>query len=92
VIDVVTNRLANLHDELMDLLGHPSAKIPESPLVYAVAYRPVRRKAGDQIDCWPFPLAVGDPLPEVPLVLKDGPTLPLDLELTYSDACRRSRL
>jgi hypothetical protein len=57
-----------------------------------VAYRPARRKDGDQIDCWTAPLAVGQELPTMPLALRGGPTLPLELEATYMEARRRSRL
>ncbi len=93
VVDVVTERLANLHDELMRLTEKPKECLLAADTgLYAVAYRPVRREAGDQIDCWPVPLAVGDNLPVVPLALRGGPTLPLDLETTYTQARARSRL
>lgn len=93
VVDVVTERLANLHDELIHLMELPQAyRFPSSAPLYAVAYRPARRPAGDQIDCWPHPLAVGEALPTVPLPLRGGPTLPLELEATYAEALRRSRL
>jgi Protein of unknown function (DUF4058) len=93
VVDVVTERLANLHDELMRLMDQPErVHFPGAVPLYAVAYRPARREAGDQIDCWPHGLEVGQPLPIVPLALRGGPTLPLDLEVTYSEARRRSRL
>jgi Protein of unknown function (DUF4058) len=93
VVDVVTERLANLHDELMRLMEQPeTTHFPPEALLYAVAYRPARREAGDQIDCWPTPLAVGRALPVLPLALRGGPTLPLDLEATYTEARRRSRL
>ena len=93
IVDVVTERLANLHDELMELLGQAeTAHFPGETRLYAAAYRPARRKEGDQLDCWPTPLALGHTLPIMPLALRGGPTLPLDLEATYSDACRQSRL
>jgi hypothetical protein len=93
VVDVVTARLANLHDELMQLMVQPAAfAFPGGAQLYAVAYHPARREVGDQIDCWPHGLEVGQPLPTVPLALRGGPTLPLDLEATYSEARRRSRL
>lgn len=93
IVDVVTDRLANLHDELMRSMEQPAAFFfSDETVLYAVAYRPVRREGGDQIDCWPAPLAVGQTLPIVPLALRDGPTLPLDLETTYREACRSSRL
>jgi hypothetical protein len=92
-VDVVTQRQANLHDELIDLLEQgPSYRFPDGCDVYAVSYRPARRNEGDQIDIWTHPLALGQTLPVVPLALRGGPTLPLDLEATYTEARQRSRL
>ena len=43
VIDIVTSRQANLHNELMSFLGHPgAAPLPPAGL-FASAYRPSRR-------------------------------------------------
>ena len=93
IVDVVTERLVNLHDELMGVMGQPERnRFPAKTMLYAVSYRPARREAGDQIDCWPTALVVGHPLPILPLALRGGPTLPLDLEATYAEACRYSRL
>lgn len=93
IVDVVTDRLANLHDELMRLMDRPEEFLfPAEASLYAVAYRPARRKAGDQIDCWPAPLNVGQALPTMALALRGGPTVPVDLETTYLEARRRSRL
>jgi hypothetical protein len=93
IVDVVTERLANLHNELIHLLGHQEAfAYPTASPLYAVAYRPSRRETGDQVEMWPFDLAVGEGLPTVPLALKGGPTLPLDLETTYLETRSRSRL
>ncbi|MBL8793893.1 MAG: DUF4058 family protein [Planctomycetia bacterium] len=94
IVDVVTERTFNMHDEIVRLLDKPDEFLfaPESQL-YAVAYRPARRKAaGDQIDLWPVPLTVGQFLPTMPLALRGGPTLPLELEATYTEARQRSRL
>jgi hypothetical protein len=94
VVDVVTDRQANLHDELIDLLEKPEEfHFPGGALLYAVAYRPARRDpGGDQIDIWPVPLAVGDPLPTLPLALRGAVTVPVDLEAAYAQARKRSRL
>jgi hypothetical protein len=94
VVDVVTERLANLHNELIELLRQPAAyRFPGDPPTYAAAYRPARREpGGDQVDIWPVPLAVGQSLPTVPLALRDGPTIPVDLETTYTGARERSRI
>jgi hypothetical protein len=60
--------------------------------IYSVAYRPSRQTGGDQIELWPVPLAVGQPLPVLPLALRNANVVPVDLETTYREACRRSRL
>jgi hypothetical protein len=92
-LDIVTNRHANLHNELIELLnvGEPFA-LAAAVSLYAVAYRPIRRQETNQIDLWPVPLEVGRTLPLLPLALRGGPAVPLDLEATYTDACERSRL
>ena len=80
VIDVVTNRLANLHAELLARLsgGEPESE-PHDGLLSAISYRPTP----DRLDIWREPLAVGGDLPELPLWLKAGPCLTVDLAITY---------
>jgi hypothetical protein len=94
IVDVVTERHANLHNELIRLLEQADTYLlPIEASLYAVAYRPARRDpGGDQVDLWPAGLALGQPMPVLPLALRGGPTLPLDLETTYNEARRRSRL
>jgi hypothetical protein len=93
VVDVVTNRLTNLHNEVVGLLGYgePFLMEPAVP-IYAVAYRPSRQVTGDQIELWRESLAVGQPLPVLPLALQNAGVVPVDFETTYREACRRSRL
>ena len=93
VVDIVTNRLANLHNAVVSLLGHERPFLLEpAAALYAVAYRPSRQKSGDQIEVWPVPLALGQPLPVLPLALRNAGVVPVDFETTYREACRRSRL
>jgi hypothetical protein len=93
VIDVVTSRHFNLHDELIEILGLDSSfSMPGEAHLYAVAYRPIRRAETDQIDTWPVVLSVGSTLPVLPLALPGSHALPLDLNAAYDDACRRSRI
>ncbi len=47
---------------------------------------------GEQTDVWLQPLAVGAPLPVLPLALTSELSLPIDLETTYVEACRKLRL
>jgi hypothetical protein len=94
ILDVVTDRTGNLHDELVRLLKQDERfHFPTDSALYTVAYRPARREpGGDQIDIWQVPLALGQGLPVMPLALRGAATLPLDLESTYSEARLRSRL
>jgi hypothetical protein len=93
VVDIVTNRLANLHNDVMALFGRgePFLMTP-AVATYAVAYRPSRQPSGDQIELWPTPLTLGQPLPVLPLALRNAGVVPVDLETTYTEACQRSRL
>jgi hypothetical protein len=93
IIDIVTNRRANLHNEIIRLL--PSARGAEMPAqtaLYAVGYRPVLRREQAEIDIWTATFDVGDPLPELPLRLTGDLFVPVDFEATYQEACRRRRL
>ncbi len=92
IIDIVTNRQANLHNALVQQLNAGEQFLLPEALLYATAYRPVRRADTDEIDVWPATLAVGQPLPELPLPLDNALFVPLDLGATYSEACQRSRL
>jgi Protein of unknown function (DUF4058) len=93
VVDVVTSRAANLHDEIVRLLSNDGPFLfPASPSLYATAYRPIQRGKAEQTEVWLAPLAVGRPLPTLPLALTGELCLPIDLEATYVDARRKLRL
>jgi hypothetical protein len=92
-VDIVTDRRANLHNELLGLLGQADglAMAPDVHL-YAAAYRPARRGNDNLLDLWPVPLSVGQALPLLPLALRGAFFVPVDLEATYTEARSRSRL
>jgi len=93
LVDIVTSRHGNLHDEVVRLLPNGDPYLfPANPLLYAAAYRPIRRNETEQIDTWLVPLAVGGPLPVLPLALTSELILSIDLETTYVDACRKLRI
>lgn len=94
IVDVVTNRSSNLHDELIRLMQQDNRFLfPRETSLYTVAYHSVRRDpGGDQIEMWPVSLALGQALPTLPLALRGGPIVKLDLDITYSDARVKSRL
>jgi Protein of unknown function (DUF4058) len=93
VADIGTEKQFNLHNELLPLLSLDSPyAMADDPHLYVVSYRPIQRGGASLIDAWPSVLSVGSALPVVPLYLRGFRSIPLDLELTYEHACRRSRL
>lgn len=93
IIDIVTNRQANLHNEMMRLMNaNATTGFPPSTNLYAVAYRPVMRAERPEVDVWPVACALGEPLPTLPLRLTGDLFVPVDFESTYDEACRRRRL
>jgi uncharacterized protein DUF4058 len=91
VVDVVTDRRANLHEELLMRLRVEKVESRETEL-YAAAYRPVKHDEQTSLDIWLEPLAVGEALPTIPLWLRGGLSLPVELEATYDRTCREQRI
>lgn len=93
VVDVVTTRTADLHAELCDQLGLGDEFDWSPPdTLSVVAYRPTLAGEEEQLDVWPFGLSLGVELPTVPLWLSADLVVPLELELTYTAACKSLRL
>lgn len=93
IVDIVTNRRANLHNEVLQLLERSDPlQLPPEVDLYAAAYRPLRRGPSDEIEMWRVPLALGRPLPTLPLGLRGDLAIPVDFEATYAEACQRKRL
>ena len=78
VVDVVTKRWADLHAELLTRL-EPEASVRPVRSLAATSYRP----GASDLAIWRELLTVGDRLPTMPLWLKTGPSLAVDLETTY---------
>jgi len=93
IIDIVTNRRANLHNEILEVMQAPDTlHLDAGCSLYAVAYQPLRRDSRDEIDVWRTRLDLGKALPELPLGLRGDLVVPVDFETTYEEACRRRRL
>jgi len=93
IVDIVTNRRANLHNEILRIMEAPDTlQLPAELQLYAVAYQPLRRGREDEIDVWRSPLALGQSLPTLPLALRGDLVIPVDFELVYAEACVRKRL
>ena len=50
VLDVVTDRRATLHHDVLDQIGATAGRLPNDPPLYAAAYRPVRREEQAEVD------------------------------------------
>jgi len=77
--------------EVMAMLdaAAPSASTGE---LAAVSYRSLRAGSGGQLQVWPSALAVGQPLPALPLWLNGELEAQLDLEASYTAACEDLRI
>jgi hypothetical protein len=91
VVDVVTARRANLHDELLARLRAPGV-VPWEAELYAVSYRPVHRHGQSSLDMWQASVGVGSSLPTVPLWLRGNLCLPVDLDAIYTRTCQEQRI
>jgi hypothetical protein len=93
VVDIVTDRTANLHAELLNLLGlEQAADVRPVPDLYAVAYRTLTSANQSRLEAWPEAVALGAPLPTLPLWIAFDRALPLNLEQSYLAACDSLRI
>jgi hypothetical protein len=71
----------------------PEEGVWESPTrLYAVAYRAADVDERRQLQAWAEPLALGEPLPRLPLWLGTDICVPLDFEATYQATCTDLRV
>jgi hypothetical protein len=91
IVDIVTGRRANLHEELLQLVAPKQSPVPVSHL-YAVAYRAGPNGRPGLLDTWPASLTIGQALPTLPLWLRSELPIPVDLEMTYEETCRVLRI
>jgi hypothetical protein len=89
LVDVVTVRQFNLYADLLALVGRPDlAASAADTFLYAVTLRGRKRLRGRPLlDTWFYPMAVGQPLPPLPLWLDIDLGVFLDLEKSYEDTC-----
>jgi hypothetical protein len=93
LVDVVTERSANLYADLLELIGQWDQTLgAKPPPIYAVACRWTPRGARGRLETWNRAVAAGSPLPSLPLWLAEDFVLTLDLEASYEQTCRVLRL
>ncbi len=92
IVDLVIIRQFNLYTELLSMLDRSDPAFSPPPPSYAVTCR--KREVGRQtkLDIWSRALAVGQPLPELPVWLPESQTVVLDLEASYEETCRVLRI
>lgn len=90
VVDVVTERGADLHSELLARLG--SSNPTTHDRLFASAYRPVEVEGARKLDLWHSALVLGRTLPTLPLWLRGGYCFPVELEATYERTCSEQRI
>jgi hypothetical protein len=92
LIDIVTNRQANLFHELTQYLEIRAHKNPFPQVsLYACSLLPRGVNGHARVDVWPAQLKIGAQLPSLPLWLRDDIAVALELELTYEESCRDLR-
>jgi hypothetical protein len=93
VVDIVGNAHFNLYADTLGVIGHTDPALGvDPPGMYAVTCRTFGRKPHRRLASWFHPLAVGRPLPTLPLWLHDDERVNLELELSYEDTCRVLRM
>ena len=93
IVDLVTIRQFNLYADLLALIGQTDdALAPKPPSLYAAACRQTHLDEAWRFQAWSHALALGQPLPTLPLWLTDSFAVPLELEASYEETCRNLRL
>ena len=91
IVDIVTNRKANLHNELLTrVVGIHEAFTAD---LYVSSYRAIERASEPHLDIWPERLTLEQPLPAtMPFWLRGDIHLALELNSTYERVCRELRI
>jgi hypothetical protein len=93
VVDVVTNRSANLYGELLSRIGLADPSLGDEPTpTYASSCRWTRSGDVQRLESWHYPMEVGRPMPTLPLWIAPGLAVPMELEGSYEETCKVLRI
>lgn len=93
IVDVVSTSNFNLYGELLNYVQSSDPDLgDEPPAMYAVTVRMRFDGAHRLMDNWYHPLLLGQPLPTLPVWLKETWAISLDLESSYEETCRTLRI
>ena len=87
IVDLVTTRHFNLYADLMAFIGQADPTLGDAPPIYAASCRWTIKDRRPLFEAWSHRLAVGQPLPTLPLWLSPTRVVPLDLETGYEQTC-----
>jgi hypothetical protein len=94
VVDIVTNRSGYLPADILALLAESAtARLPNTDSLYGFACRTAA--ALDQstvLEAWSETLALGKPLPTMPMWLAADAVIGLPLEDSYTETCKTLRI
>jgi len=93
IVDVVTDRTANLHEALLHSFGLECPPAERAKL-YATAYRalPQGEEGDAKLAIWHRPLEIGAALPTLPLWVWDDCAIAVELDSTYQRTCHDIRI
>jgi hypothetical protein len=93
IVDVVSTKEFNLYAELMRFLESTDPALGDTPPpMYAVTARLRHEGHRRMMDSWYHPLAIGQPLPTLPIWLNETVAISLELESSYEETCRTLRI
>ena len=93
IVDLVTIRHANLYADLLALIGCSDPRFAlDPPPIYAVTCRKRTVERRTRLETWSHMLAIGQPLPALPIWLTESLAVSLDLEACYEETCRVLRI
>lgn len=87
IVDLVTTRVHNLYSDVLEMFEQADSRAGAAPL-YAAACRITRPGEACLLESWSHQLAIGQPLPTLPLWLANDLAVPLELESSYEQSCR----
>jgi hypothetical protein len=88
IMDLVTERRANLYAELLHFCRLTDRNLSDPPTpIYAVTLRRAEPQKKFNVEAWYHPLALGQPLPTLPIWLSDELSISFDWETNYEETC-----
>ena len=91
IVDPVTSRSGNLYAALAERIGARRPATADAA-TYAAGCRVDRSRGRYRVEGWEHVLAVGSPLPTLPLWISESRYVALELERTYEETCRGLRI